>query len=214
MEILSVPIVVVALIVVGVFLVACSWKLAGGDDAWAARSHIFSAIGTALVTGLVVSVAFAEYQEEGSWRASVATADSIPGFTKGEHSLDGLVLSGKALRTSDLVDADLRGVNFRDTDLRGSDLTRADLRGANLIGADLRNTRLDGARLDDADLHAADLRRASVENVASLSGATASATTKWPCGFLSEEEARGLRAAAAEDGRGGSSTGVGTEVCQ
>ncbi|MCO5998488.1 pentapeptide repeat-containing protein [Actinoallomurus rhizosphaericola] len=85
--------------------------------------------------------------------------------------LAGARLAGASLPAARLTDAVLTG-----TDLSGATLRGAILRGADLSGADLRR----------ADLSGADLRTATLTG-AHLSAARATASTRWPDGFVPAE---------------------------
>ncbi|MFB7373647.1 pentapeptide repeat-containing protein [Streptomyces sp. NPDC056222] len=91
-------------------------------------------------------------------------------------------LTTAILRRARCVLADLRGAKMVETDVRDADFTEADLREANLRKADA-----DGAVFHRADLRMADLRGTDLSNAdlaeARLSGALASARTRWPTGF-------------------------------
>ena len=85
--------------------------------------------------------------------------------------LAGTRLTGTRLPAAQLANAVLIGTDLSDATLRGSVL-----RGADLNGADLRR----------ADLCGADLRGATLTD-ARLSAALATASTRWPTGFVPAE---------------------------
>ncbi|MER6707268.1 pentapeptide repeat-containing protein [Streptomyces fumanus] len=86
------------------------------------------------------------------------------------------------LRRARCVRADLRGARLVETDLREADFTEADLREANLRKADAGGAVFRHADLRLADLRGADLNTADLLQ-ARLTGAMASANTRWPAGF-------------------------------
>ncbi|MEU1126867.1 pentapeptide repeat-containing protein [Streptomyces sp. NPDC005899] len=91
-------------------------------------------------------------------------------------------LKTAVLRRARCVRADLRGARLVQTDLRDADFTEADLREANLRKADAGGAVFRGADLRLADLRGCDLRTADLLR-ARLTGALASAHTRWPAGF-------------------------------
>ncbi|MFH8791988.1 pentapeptide repeat-containing protein [Streptomyces sp. NPDC017941] len=86
------------------------------------------------------------------------------------------------LRRARCVLADLRGARLVETDLRDADFTEADLREANLRKADAGGTVFRSADLRLADLRGSNLSTADLLQ-ARLTGALASAHTRWPAGF-------------------------------
>ncbi|MFH8991092.1 pentapeptide repeat-containing protein [Streptomyces sp. NPDC017940] len=86
------------------------------------------------------------------------------------------------LRRARCVLADLRGARLVETDLRDADFTEADLREANLRKADAGGTVFRSADLRLADLRGSNLSTADLLQ-ARLTGALASARTRWPAGY-------------------------------
>ncbi|WP_327426149.1 pentapeptide repeat-containing protein [Streptomyces sp. NBC_01236] len=86
------------------------------------------------------------------------------------------------LRRARCALADLRGARLAETDLRDSDFTEADLREANLRKANARGAIFRRADLCLADLRGTDLSTADLLQ-ARLTGARASAQTRWPADF-------------------------------
>lgn len=214
---------VVGIVGFGTVFTVKAWRMAGSaSDAHAARSALVGAIGTSMITGLLVGGAVYVFQkqvdmltqretEEAVWRANVATSSAIHGFDPQNFSLRRLNLSGKSLLGADLRDADLQDLQMRGTNLRDALLQRADLRGAVLYSADLSRADLTDADLSGAQLQGARFDKAMIERAGSLEGALANPATCWPSGFLSTELARGLVPKRLDDGQGGSTTGVGEE---
>ncbi|MFI1170158.1 pentapeptide repeat-containing protein [Streptomyces melanogenes] len=129
-----------------------------------------------------------ESQENATWRASVESAESIPGLTVAGHDIKGINFSGKSLHDADFTKADLRGARFQDADLTGADFTGADLRQANFIGANLQDASLVNANLSQASLHSANLSNAAVAGPkTSFSGTKMNARTCWPKGLTREQ---------------------------
>ena len=185
------------------------WWAGNGEEKKRSRAQVLGSISAGLFTGAGVAVGVLLLQQwmtdanaAAVWRANVQTAASIPGLTEA-YSLKGLVLSGKDLHDAYLQKAHLEGLLMEDTNLKGAQLQGAYLQGADLIGADLSTAELANANLSGAKLQAADFGLASsVEQLASLAGAQASAKTCWPYGFLESPIAREITAEPSNDGQG------------
>ncbi|MGW4086298.1 pentapeptide repeat-containing protein [Streptomyces sp. NPDC004822] len=91
-------------------------------------------------------------------------------------------LTTAVLRRARCVLSDLRGAKLVETDLRDADFTETDLREANLRKADAHGAVFHRADLRMADLRGTDLSTADLGG-ARLTGALASAHTRWPDGF-------------------------------
>jgi Pentapeptide repeats (8 copies) len=202
----------VFLLVLGVVLWVIAWQRAGGsgtpaNTSQANRAQLLGALAAGVLTGAFATVAVLLLQQwlsvssaDTVWRANVETAADIPGFTPGQHSLQGLNLSGKQLEDANLSRADLRGVQMQDTDLRGAYLGGAKLQGDNMIGANLASAELPGANLSGAQLQAARFDNAYVEKARFAEfkngkwiRAIANASTCWPQGFLETRRAKQIR---------------------
>jgi Pentapeptide repeats (8 copies) len=83
----------------------------------------------------------------------------------------------------DLTDAHLKGVQLRNAQLANARLNGVNLSEAHLTGANLSETDLTGADLRKADLKGVDFRNTSLTDTR-MSGAHASAATRWPNGFV------------------------------
>ncbi|MEX2981139.1 pentapeptide repeat-containing protein [Streptomyces sp. C36] len=174
------------LLVLGAFLAIRAWRMAMKEPDSEPKIEVLAGIGGGLVCGIAVGLsalflgeAIRESQEQASWRADVATAESIPGFVIGDHNVEGINFSGKSLHDADFHDAHLHGFQFRDADLTGANFVGADLRGANLIGANLQDADLTGAKLDNALLHSANLSHTDLREI-SLAGTKTNPRTCWP----------------------------------
>ncbi|MGY3203132.1 pentapeptide repeat-containing protein [Streptomyces sp. TE5632] len=180
--------VVLFLIAVGVVLAAYGWRMAKkGPEGTTARVEVLSGIGGGLITGFAVGLSvlflekgFVAAQERAVWRANVEIAESIPGFTPGKRSLDGMHFTGKKLKGADFSDLDLQGVIFRDAELLGADFDGADLRRADFTGANLETATFRRADLSEALLLSANLGRADMRGVKSVRAAQVNAKTCWP----------------------------------
>jgi uncharacterized protein YjbI with pentapeptide repeats len=200
------------LFVLGMGLLARAWRLAGScttpaDTSQATKAQLLGGLAAGVLTGAVATLAVLLLQQwlsassaDTVWRANVATAADIPGFTPGNHSLQDLNLSGKQLEDANLSGADLRGVPLEDTDLRGAHLGHANLQGDNLIGANLASAELPGANLSGAKLQAARFDNAYVEKARFAEfkngkwiRAIANISTCWPQGFLHSRKAKQIR---------------------
>jgi uncharacterized protein YjbI with pentapeptide repeats len=168
------------------------------------RAGLLGSLAAGILTGAFATVAVLLLQQwlsassaDTVWRANVETAADIPGFTPGNHSLQGLNLSGKQLEDADLNGADLMGVDLNDTDLRSAYFDNANLQGVNMIGANLATAELPGANLSGAQLQAARFDYAYVWDTTFAEfkngkwiRATANAETCWPGGFLESPKAK------------------------
>lgn len=173
---------------VGIALAAYGWHMAKkGPEGTTARVEVLSGIGGGLITGFAVGLSvlflekgFVAAQERAVWRANVEIAESIPGFTPGERSLDGMHFTGKRMKGADFSGLDLRDLSFRDAELLGADFDGADLRGADFTGANLETATFRKADLPDALLLSANLGRADMRGVKSMVGAQVNKKTCWP----------------------------------
>ncbi|MFD5617712.1 pentapeptide repeat-containing protein [Streptomyces yangpuensis] len=194
------------LLVLGCLLAFRAWRMAVREPEAEPRIEVLAGIGGGLVCGIAVGLSalflgesIRESQENAAWRASVETADSIPGLTVAGHDIKGINFSGKSLRNADFTNADLRGARFQDADLTGASFTGADLREANLIGANLQDASLENADLSEASLHSANLSHAVVTGrETSFSGAKVNARTCWPRGMTLEQLDELLNGVAVE----------------
>ena len=201
-----------ALILLALGLVGCviAARRAGNNDPHVAgRAQVWGSLCAGILTGAGVTVGvlvlqqwMADANANALWRANVQTAASIPGFTVGNHTLQGLNLSGKQLQDASLRGAKLTGVEFRDTNLTGADLRNADFHGDVLYSANLSNTDLTGADLSGAHLQGAVFVHADIYSVKSLRDATANAATCWPAGFFHFPKAKQVKAAVYHDAKG------------
>ncbi|MFJ9642864.1 pentapeptide repeat-containing protein [Streptomyces sp. NPDC101206] len=194
------------LLVLGCFLAFRAWRMASKEPESEPRIEVLAGIGGGLVCGIAVGLSalflgesIRVSQENAAWRASVESADSIPGLTVAGHDIKGINFSGKSLHNADFTGADLRGARFQDADLTGADFARADLRRANLIGANLQDASLADADLGQASLHSANLSHAIVTGPkTSFSGAKVNARTCWPKGLTHEQLDKLLNGVAVE----------------
>lgn len=191
--------VTVFLFILGGMLLRKAWRDVGGGTVKADRAQLLGNLAGGVLTGAVAAVAVLLLQQwlsassaDTLWRTNVETAADIPGFTPGNHSLQGLNLSGKALEDADLNGANLITVDFNDTDLRSAYFDNANLQGVNMIGANLATAELPSANLSGAQLQAARFDYAYVWNTTFaeykngkwIDRAIANAETCWPSGFL------------------------------
>jgi hypothetical protein len=95
----------------------------------------------------------------------------------------GLDLTRTNLRHADLTEANLNGVALWGANLAGAEFDSAFLDSADLRGAIFREAQLGGGMFVNADLRGADLRGAHYPSAATLDGAKADPTTRWPDGF-------------------------------
>lgn len=165
------------------------------------RAQLLGTLATGILTGALVTVVvvllqqqLAALSENAVWRANVATAADIPGFTPAGHSLLGLNLSGKQLPDANLRGANLTGVQLRDTNLSGAILRDANLHDAVMYSADLSTADLTGANLSGARLQGVRFDRAVLKHIKSFTGAVANAATCWPHGFLELPIAKEIKA--------------------
>ena len=177
---------------------------AQANKARADRAQLLGSLAAGVLTGAFATVAVLLLQQwlsassaDTAWRANVETAADIPGFAPGNHSLQGLNLSGKQLEDADLIGADLTGVDLNDTDLRGAYFGNANLQGVNMIGANLATAELPDANLSGAQLQAARFDEAYVWDTTFAEfkngkwiRAIANAETCWPRGFLESSKAK------------------------
>jgi uncharacterized protein YjbI with pentapeptide repeats len=194
----------VFLFILGAILWWKAWRDAGGSTAKANRAQLLGSLASGVLTGAVAAVAVLLLQQwlstssaDTLWRADVETAADIPGFTPGNHSLQGLNLSGKQLEDAGLDNANLTGVDLNDTDLRSAYFDKANLQGVNMIGANLATAELPGANLSGAKLQAARFDYAYVWDTTFAEfkngkwiRAMANAETCWPRGFLESPKAK------------------------
>ena len=193
----------VILLIVGLVLWVLAWRQANG--AHANRAQLLGSLAAGVLTGAFATVAVLLLQQwlsvssaDTVWRANVETAADIPGFTPGNHSLQGLNLSGKQLEDANLYKAVLTGVDLNDTDLRGAYFGKANLQGVNMIGANLATAELPGANLSGAQLQAARFDDANIwsakfaekDKNGKWIRAIASGSTCWPKGFLESSKAK------------------------
>ncbi|WP_078988467.1 pentapeptide repeat-containing protein [Streptomyces sp. WM6372] len=186
---------VLLLLILGCLLAVRAWRMAVKEPESEPRIEVLSGIGGGLVCGIAVGLSaifMAESirvsEEYATWRASVESAASIPGFTVAGRDIKGINFSGKSLHNADFTNADLRGAKFQDTDLTGADFTGADLREANLIGANLQDASLMNANLGNASLHSANLTHAVIAGPqTSFFGTKVNARTCWPKGPTPEQ---------------------------
>ncbi|MFF3675823.1 pentapeptide repeat-containing protein [Streptomyces sp. NPDC002120] len=178
---------VLALIVVGMALAIFGWRMARGPEGRTARVEVLSGIGGGLITGFAVGLSvlflergFVAAQERAVWRANVEIAESIPGFTPGRRSLEGMHFTGKAMKGADFSGLDLRNKSFRDAELLGADFDDANLRGADFTGANLETASFRRADLSEALLLSANLGRAEMREVKAMYGAQVNQQTCWP----------------------------------
>ncbi|GHG74457.1 hypothetical protein GCM10018779_51180 [Streptomyces griseocarneus] len=74
-----------------------AWRMAIKEPDSEPRIEVLAGIGGGLVCGIAVGLsahflgeAIRESQEQVSWRADIATSESIPGFTIGDHDIEGI----------------------------------------------------------------------------------------------------------------------------
>ncbi|WP_327711318.1 pentapeptide repeat-containing protein [Streptomyces sp. NBC_00464] len=158
-----------------------------GPEGTTARVEVLSGIGGGLITGFAVGLSvlflergFVAAQERAAWRANVEIAESIPGFTPGKRSLEGMHFAGKRLKDADFRNLDLHGVSFRDTELLGARFDGANLRGADFTNADLETAIFGKADLSKALLLGSNLGRADMAHVKSVHEAQVNTNTCWP----------------------------------
>lgn len=90
--------------------------------------------------------------------ALVATVLTGCGATPAARIIDNCILEpNSSCVQTDLVGADLRGLNLRGTDFSLSDARTADLEGANFAGANLYLVNLSGAKVKGANFASANL---------------------------------------------------------
>ncbi|MFI6146832.1 pentapeptide repeat-containing protein [Streptomyces sp. NPDC051109] len=179
------------LLVLGGLLALRAWRMAVKEDESEPRIEVLSGIGGGLVCGIAVGLSalflgesIRVSQEVAAWRASVESAEAIPGFTVAGHDIKGINFSGKSLHNADFTGADLRGFRFQDTDLTGADFTGADLREVDFIGANLQDASLVDADLSGASMHSANLTHAAVAGThTTFTGTKVNARTCWPRGL-------------------------------
>jgi hypothetical protein len=183
-----------------------AWRDVGGSPSQASTTKVnhgqmLGGLATGIWTGAAFAVALLLLQQwlivspaDSVWRASVATAAEIPGFTAAGHNLRGIDLSGKRLQDAELKGADLSGARLRDTDLTNADLRDANLHNAVMYSAKLTEANLRGADLSGAQLQGINFKRVQVWSVKTFAGAVANEATCWPHGFLKLAKALGLRA--------------------
>jgi hypothetical protein len=209
----------VVLFLVGGLLWTKAWRDAGGSTSQANtskinRAQLLGGLATGVWTGAAIAVGLllllqqwlAASSADAVWRANVATAADIPGFTPAGHKLHGLDLSGKQLQDANLRGANLTGVQLRDTDLTNADLTGANLHDVVMYKAILTEANLKGADLSGAQLQDIHFENTQVWGVKTFDNAVANAYTCWPTGFLKRAIAKGLRAGPAT-GQNGTSFG-------
>jgi hypothetical protein len=183
-----------------------AWRRVSGsppqaDTAQLNQAQMLGGLATGIWTGGVFAVGVVLLQQwliispgDSVWRAGVATAAEIPGFSAAGHTLQGLNLSGKRLRDAELKGADLSGVQLRDTDLTSADLRDANLHDAVMYSAKLTEANLRGADLSGAQLQGIHFENVQVWSVKTFEGAVANDETCWPKGFLKRAIDKGLTA--------------------
>ncbi|MCX4693538.1 pentapeptide repeat-containing protein [Streptomyces sp. NBC_01408] len=178
---------VLGLIVAGMVLAAYGWRMARGPEGTTARVEVLSGVGGGLITGFAVGLCvlflergFVSAQERAVWRANVEIAESIPGFTPGRRSLNGMHFTGKKMKGADFSGLDLRGMSFRDAELLGADFDDTNLRGVDFTGANLATASFRRADLSDALLLSANLGRAEMRSVKAMTRTQANKATCWP----------------------------------
>lgn len=115
------------------------------------------------------------------WRADInntnLTSYKLRGAIFPESDLIGANLSG-----IDLTKSRFRGANLTNAKLQNSVLRGADFWGCTLAFADLRGADLQGAKLRQSVVADADLRGAKLKG-ANLANCRYTANTRWPAGF-------------------------------
>ncbi len=178
-----------------------SGSLSQANTAQVNQAQMLGGLATGIWTGGVFAVALLLVQQwliispaDSVWRAGVATAAEIPGFSAAGHTLRDLNLSGKRLQDAELRGADLSGVQLRDTDLTNADLRDANLHDAVMYSAKLTGANLHGADLSGAQLQGIDFVKVQVSSVKTFKDAVANYATCWPKGFLKHAKDLGLTA--------------------
>ena len=180
-----------AFVFLGLVILGHAWRTAKTAEA---RSGILAGIGASFMTGVILAVlslylqqAFADLNENSTWRANVATSSEVAGLVTEGHNLQRpkpLNFSGKVLPDADFKRADAHSLQFRDATMQGADFSGANLRGTNFVAADLTASDLSGADLSGANLQVTHLARVNLSSVTSMKGARVNANTCWPDGFL------------------------------
>jgi hypothetical protein len=180
-----------AFVLLGIAILLRAWATAKTPEA---RSGILAGVGASFMTGVILAVlslylqqAFADLNENSTWRANVATSWNMAGLVARGHDLHQptpLNFSGKELPDADFRQADAHGLHFRDAKMHGADFTGANMANTNLVGADLSESDLSGADLSGSNLQVARLAGAELSDIKTMKGAKVNANTCWPEGFL------------------------------
>ncbi|GAA2898096.1 MULTISPECIES: pentapeptide repeat-containing protein [Streptomyces] len=155
------------------------------------RFELTAAIGVALCTSVIVSFAVFKLQsdidharDEADWKERIQATDPLKHFSPGDHSVQGIDLSGKTIIQSNFTGANLRGIHMRAAKVRDTKFTQTRMDGANLVAVlfDGRTT-FENADLSGSDLRDAKFIKVDASQSKSLRGAKVNSGTCWPKGF-------------------------------